>query len=40
MKKTLLVVIGSLNRGGTEGHVAQVFSNINRMHYTVIVYNY
>lgn len=38
MKKTLLVVIGSLNRGGTEGHVAQVFSNINRKHYSIIVY--
>lgn len=37
-KKTILIVISSLNRGGTEGHVVQVFSKINREKYTIVVY--
>lgn len=37
-KKSILIVISSLNRGGTEGHVLQVFSKINREKYTIVVY--
>lgn len=37
-KEALLIVIGSLNRGGAEGHVAQVFSKINREKYSVVIY--
>ena|SRR3990167_1360062 len=37
-KKIILIVIGSLNRGGTEGHVAQVFSQIDKNRYTIVIY--
>lgn len=37
-KQTILIVIGSLNRGGTERHVEQVFSIMNRQRYNIIIY--
>ena len=38
MTKKILVVVSSLNVGGTENHIEQVFSALNREQYRVIVY--